>query len=99
MDRISFSNRARTAPEVMIQEVGGESVLLDLKTERYLGLNEVGTRMWQVLLDSDSIQTAYETLLAEYDVAPQQLEEDLRDLLSRLLENALITTEPSDQSR
>ena len=80
----------------MIQEVGGESVLLDLKTERYLGLNEVGTRMWQVLLESDSIQAAYETLLTEYDVTPQQLEEDLRELLGRLLDNALITTEPRD---
>ena len=94
MDQILFSNRARTAPEVMIQEVGGESVLLDLKTERYLGLNEVGTRMWQALLESDSIQAAYETLLTEYDVTPQQLEEDLRELLGRLLDNALITMEP-----
>lgn len=94
MDQISFSDRARIAPEVLIQEVGGESVLLDLKTERYLGLDEVGTRMWQALLASDSIQAAYDTLLAEYDVTPEQLEGDLRDLLNRLLESALITTEP-----
>ena len=93
MNQISFSDRARIAPEVLIQEVGGESVLLDLKTERYLGLDEVGTRMWQTLLASDSIQAAYDTLLAEYDVRPEQLESDLRDLLNRLLENALITTE------
>ena len=95
MKPVSFSNRAQIAPDVMIQEVGGESVLLDLKTERYLGLNEVGTRMWQALSESDSIQAAYDTLQAEYDVTPQQLEEDLRDLLNRLLENALITTEPT----
>lgn len=94
MNQISFSDRARIAPEVLIQEVGGESVLLDLKTERYLGLDEVGTRMWQALLASDSIQAAFDTLLAEYDVTPRQLEGDLRDLLSRLLENALIITEP-----
>lgn len=93
MNQISFSDRARIAPEVLIQEVGGESVLLDLKTERYLGLDEVGTRMWQALLASDSIQAAYDTLLVEYDVTPEQLEGDLRDLLNRLLENALITTE------
>jgi hypothetical protein len=93
MGKISFACRAQIAPEVMIQEVGGESVLLDLKTERYLGLNEVGTRMWQALSESDSIQAAYEKLQAEYDVTPQQLEEDLRDLLDRLLENALIITE------
>lgn len=93
MSSVSFSSRAQIAPEVIIQEVGGESVLLDLKTERYLGLNEVGTRMWQALIESDSIQAAYETLQAEYDATPQQLEEDLRDFIDRLLANNLITTE------
>ncbi len=81
------------APDVMIREVGGESVILDLKTERYLGLNAVGTRMWQVLMQSASIQAAYERLLTEYEVAPAQLESDLRELLAGLVENALITIE------
>lgn len=90
---VSFSDRVRVAPEVMIQEVGGESVILDLKTERYLGLDEVGTRMWQVLLDAASIQAAFDALLAEYDVTSEQLEEDLRDFVARLLENGLIATE------
>ena len=31
--------------EVLTQEVGGETVILDLKTESYFGLNEVGTRI------------------------------------------------------
>ena len=93
MKPVLFSSRARVAPEIMIQEVGGESVILDLKTEKYLGLDEVGTRMWQVLLESDSIQAAYDTLLAEYEVPPTQLEEDLRDFVDRLLENGLIATE------
>ena len=93
MKPVLFSSRARVAPEVMIQEVGGESVILDLKTEKYLGLNEVGTRMWQVLLESDSIQAAYDKLLAEYEVPPAQLEDDLRVFVDRLLENGLIATE------
>lgn len=93
---VSFSDRVRIAPEVMIQEVGGESVILDLKTERYLGMDEVGTRIWQVLMDSASIQAAYDALLAEYEVAPLQLEDDLREFIERLLENGLILTEAGD---
>ncbi len=90
---IPFSSRVRKAPQVMIREIGGESVLLDLKTERYLGLNEVGTRIWQVLMESASIDAAYGKLLAEYEVTPAELECDLRDLLGRLLENVLIVVE------
>jgi hypothetical protein len=94
---VSFSARVRIAPEVMVQEVAGESVILDLKTERYLGLNKVGTRMWQVLLDSATIQAAYDALSAEYDVPPEQLDQDLRRLIDCLIENGLITAETATE--
>ena len=83
----------RIAPNVMIQELAGESVILDLKSERYLGLDEVGTRMWRVLLESPSIQAAHEILLAEYEVTQEQLESDLSGFVDRLLEMGLIVTD------
>jgi hypothetical protein len=43
-------------------------VLLNLKSENYFGRDPVGTRMWTLLATSDSIQSAYEALLDEYDV-------------------------------
>ncbi|MBT6125779.1 MAG: PqqD family protein, partial [Halieaceae bacterium] len=39
------------SPDVISQEVSGETVLLDLNSEHYFGLDEVGTRIWQ-LIDS-----------------------------------------------
>jgi hypothetical protein len=87
-----FSERVVIAPEVLIRNVGGESVILDLKSNRYLGLDEIGTRMWEVLLESDSIQTAYDTLLDEYDVEPKQLELHLVEFVDLLLEHKLIST-------
>jgi len=33
---------------------------LNLKREDYLGLDAVGTRMWTLLTEMDSIQNAYE---------------------------------------
>jgi Coenzyme PQQ synthesis protein D (PqqD) len=89
----SFDTRATVDPDVMIRNVGDESVILDLKTERYLGLDEVGTRMWTVIVGSSSIQSAYEALVDEYDVEPQRLRADLQDLIKRLTEERLITLE------
>jgi hypothetical protein len=86
----SFSMRVAAAPDVMFRTVGDESVLLHLKSETYLGLDPVGTRMWTLLTASESIQTAYETLLAEYEVDGQQLRRDLQDFLDRLLDNDLV---------
>ena len=47
----------------MVRKVGEESVLLDLKTERYLGLDDVSARFWDLLTSGGSIQLAYQTCL------------------------------------
>jgi hypothetical protein len=46
--------------------------------------------MWQVLTTSDSIQTAYETLLTEYDADSEQLRQDIEVLIEKLIERGLI---------
>ena len=77
--------------EVLTQEVSGETVLLDLKTESYFGLDVIGTRIWQLLQDQKDIQSITETMLDEYDVEEKQLEKDIQNLLTKLSETGLIT--------
>lgn len=91
---ISFSDGVAAAPHVMFQTVGEESVLLNLQTSLYMGLDPVGTRMWTLLTDADSIQAAYEALLTEYEVTPEQLRKDLEEFLGKLTEHGLIETRP-----
>jgi hypothetical protein len=86
----SYSARLNTAPEVMFRTIGDESVILNLNNERYLGLDAVGTRMWTLLNGLGSIQEAYESLLAEFDVEPVRLRHDLNELIDQLLEHGLI---------
>ena len=77
--------------EVLTQEVGGETVILDLKTESYFGLDEVGTRIWQLLQQEKDTQNITETMLNEYDVEEKQLEKDIQNLLTKLNEAGIIT--------
>jgi hypothetical protein len=78
------------APDVMFRAVGDESVLLNLTTERYLGLDPIGTRMWNLLTEAPSIQSAFDSLLAEYETGPEQLRQDLEEFLGTLRGNGLI---------
>ena len=87
---IPFSTRISIPPDVLVSALAGESVLLNLKSEKYFGLDEVGTRMWGAITSSGSIQEAYETLLAEYDVEAERLRHDLSDLIEKLAEQGLI---------
>lgn len=86
----SFSSKVCARPDVLVNCVEGESVLLNLASESYFGLDEVGTRMWGVLTTSPSIQSAYDSLLTEYDVSADQLRQDLDGLVQTLLDNGLV---------
>lgn len=88
-----FSQRVVVAENILMRELDGESVILDLSSENYFGLDEIGTRMWQILVSSGSIQDAYEILLQEYEVDPEQLQLDVQELVSQLIESGLMQFE------
>ena len=92
---IAFSSRVRSADNVLIRELEGESVLLNLDSESYFGLDDVATRMWSVLTTSESIQDSWEVLVGEYDVSRERLREDLAALVKELKENGLVEIEES----
>jgi len=81
------------SPEVISQEVSGETVLLDLQSENYFGLDEVGTRIWQLIKETSDLQAIYQTLLAEYDVSEERLQQDLDNLLAEISGLGLIRLE------
>ena len=92
---VSFSEHLTVAPDVLFRLVGDEGVLLNLNTTMYLGLNPVGTRMWNALTSASSIQAAYNALLGEYEVEPAQLRADLEEFIQRLLGQKLIVAGPA----
>ncbi len=87
---IAFDSIISVSSDVMVRKVGEESVLLDLKTERYLGLDDVSARFWDLLTSGGSIQSAYETLVEEFEVDPERLRKDLDDFVQELLQFGLV---------
>ncbi len=77
--------------DVLAQEVSGEMVLLDLKGEQYLGLNEVGARIWKSLQQGETLKMIYEVLLLEYDVEDDVLKRDMEKIISEMEEAGIIT--------
>jgi hypothetical protein len=87
---IFFRMRALVPADVLVQELQGESVLLNVRSGRYFGLDDMGTRMWAALTTAETLQAARDGLLAEYDVDAERLEQDLRVLVEKLVENGLV---------
>ena len=88
---VTLAARVRPSAEVLAQEVGGEAVLLDLAGERYFGLDPVGTRIWALLADHDSLRSVADVLCAEYDAEPARIRDDLLTLVGKLADAGLVT--------
>ena len=87
---LTGSQAFTVSSDVLFQEVAGETVLLDLASEQYFGLDEVGTRIWALLGEGKAIDAIVSVLLEEYEVERARLESDVRELLGSLLEAGLI---------
>jgi hypothetical protein len=80
---------------VKIRELDGEAVLLNLDSEKYFGLDEVGTSMIDALTSGHTVEEACEALLEQYDADPDTLKSDLNQLIEKLLAKGLIQARQS----
>ncbi|MGB3203538.1 MAG: PqqD family peptide modification chaperone [Crinalium sp.] len=74
-----------------------EAILLNLKSEVYYGLWAVGARIWDLLQQPITVQEISDTILTEYEVAPERCEADLLQFLEKLIAEGLVevSNEPS----
>ena len=85
-----FDSKFSISPDVMFQEISGETVLLDLVSESYFGLDQTATRIWQLLRDANTPSRIHQIMAAEFEVDPAQLKTDLVGHLQELLDAGLI---------
>ena len=86
---ITLDTQISIPEAIYTQEVDDETILLDVESGKYFGLDPVGTRMWQLLRQHGLLRTVYETILAEYEVTPERLETDLIALAEKMVEKGL----------
>lgn len=92
----SLSSQVRISPEILVQPVGDEIVMLDVKQEKYFGLDPVGTRIWELLQESGRLEQVHAAMLEEYEVTSERLEADLLALVEALAEAGILSVDPAD---
>jgi len=82
--------RVRLAKDVLMQKVGDDAILLNLNTENYFTLDEVGTRIINALQESDSLKQAVRKLVGIYDVDENKLTSDAIRLVEKCEQHGLL---------
>jgi hypothetical protein len=90
--------RVRVPAHVVFKPFPAETVVLDLKSGLYHGLNPTGGRMLDVLSKASSIREAGVTLALEYGVELARVERDIMALCDGLVERGLIEYEEADSA-
>jgi hypothetical protein len=80
----------RAITEQLSGDLGGEAVILSLKTGKYYGLNLLGARIWELLQTPRSTAAIEETILAEFDVEPDECSSEVRAFVDLLKAEGLI---------
>jgi hypothetical protein len=80
----------RISDGVVFREMDGESVLLNLDSGMYYGLDSVGTRIWQLVEQHGRVDPVVATLAEEYEAPGDLLRRDVTDLLGALVGKGLV---------
>lgn len=87
---LSLSSRVKVSDDTLFQELSGETVLLELSRGVYYGLDEVGTRIWNLLAEERSLEETVDVLVEEYDVDRARGAADVLRLVGELEERRLL---------
>ncbi len=85
--------RIKINEDVLFQNLEDGAVLLNIETEQYFGLDEIGTLIWNGLNSNKSIEEISQQLLDEYDVESEKLDQDVEKLIDNLVKYQLISLE------
>ena len=72
-----------------------EAVVLGLDRGLYFGLNEVATRVWELLEPPRRVEKVVATIRDEYEVDEETCRRDVTDLLERLVAEGLAEVAPA----
>jgi hypothetical protein len=82
--------RVQVPAHVAWRAFPAETVLLNLQTGQYHGLNPTGGRMFEVIGECGDSEIAAARLAAEFDQPLRTISEDLRELCEGLLSRGLL---------
>lgn len=93
MPRVSLSHVVHPSDDAVFRDLDGEGVVLNLSSGVYFGLNEVGTRIWQLIEQFGTLTAVHDAVVREFDVDGETAGRDLVELVSELAERGLVRVE------
>ena len=93
MSKMELPSRLIPSEGIVAQKLDNEIVLLDLNSSQYLGLNEVGARVWTLINEGRELDAIKSMLTQEYDVEAAALAADVDALIRSMIDVGIVVAE------
>lgn len=87
--------KVKVPQSVVFRSFPSETVVLNLQTGKYHGLNPTAGKMLQALTEAGSVREAAAAVAAEYEAPAETIEADICDLCQNLLDRGLVERDGS----
>ena len=87
---MNLDTKLSIPPQVMSRQVGDETVLLDLASGVYFGVDGVARRIWECIADGKSLAEAAAAITEEFEVDEVTAQADVIAFSSELVERGLL---------
>lgn len=96
MSNLSPDTRLQRSETVLQSNLGAKSVMMDLDAGLYFGLNDVASRIWNLLEQPRTVTEIVSKLVAEYEIDPAECEPKVLAFADELITQHLVSPAPSD---
>lgn len=87
---MNVSLKVHIPPHVMARQVGDETVILNLESGIYFGLDSVGADIWKLFERGCTLSDTLDEMVQMYDVESEQIKNDMESLVDKLQASGLV---------
>ena len=78
-------------PELLAVDMDGETVMMDMESGNYFGVNAVGSHIWEALETESSVEKIIEAVTSQFEVnGCDSVQGDVLEFLSDMVEQQLV---------
>lgn len=94
------TDRFSLRPDLVVEEVDDEVIVLDLEGNQYFGLNNVGWMIWKAIADEDRpLEEIVSSIATQFEIDGALARQDAEAFLVELIEAGLATKQPLNQDK
>jgi hypothetical protein len=92
-EKIALQHIVKRNPEIVTSNIDGEIVMMSIDNGEYYGLDEIASRIWELIEKPISVNSLIEALMDEFEVNKPDCANDTLEFLSEMANKGLIIVE------